>query len=77
MNRPSPVIQALMLSIGATATAYRIFHNFGISLALGCGLGVLAAVALKADERRRDEERWYLEEERKRQQKAQAEKPTE
>jgi len=77
MNRPSPILQTIMLSIGATATAYRIFHNFGISLALGCGLGVLAAVALKADERRRDEERWTIEEERKHQQKAQAEKPAE
>ena len=64
MNRPHPVVQAIMLSIGATATSYRIFHNIGLSLALGCGLGVLATAALMADQRRRDEERWYMEEER-------------
>ena len=78
MNRPSPIVQAIMLSIGATATSYRIFQNFGIALAVGCGMGVLAAAALMADQRRRDEERWYLEEERKRkEQQSQAEKPAE
>lgn len=62
----SPVVRAVFLSIGAIATSYRIFHNFGIALALGVGIGVLGAASLMADERRRAEERWYMEEERKR-----------
>jgi hypothetical protein len=67
-NGPSPVVRAFFLSIGATATAYRIFNNFGIAVALGIGTGILASAALMADERRRAEEQWYLEEERKRKQ---------
>jgi len=77
MNRPSPILQALLLSVGATATSYRIFHNLAISVAVGCGLGVLSAVALMADERRREAERYALLQEYERKQKAQAEKSTE